>query len=128
MNIAEIEEIDAQIKKLVAQRDRLVAVFRKECKHLRMVQLNASPDHRLCVDCGAEERGWHCGYHVLVMDGDTHTQVPHKAERGIMRTTSDPQTFYTYRKSHWPRYLVGQSHPSFKNGGILSYEELTNVL
>jgi hypothetical protein len=114
--------LNIQIDELEARRDILIRELRSECKHLNLVELDASPPQRICADCGAEERGWYCGYHVLVMQGDSHT-APHKDKRALVLRTTDPALFYAHRKGVG-RYLVGQSHPAF-GGGIQTYEQLT---
>ena len=87
-----------------------------------------SPPWRMCIDCGAEEAGWHCGYQVLVMGGDTQSDVPHSSERSIFRQVGGRVDFVAHRGQFGnPLYLVGQSHPNFAGGGRKTYEELTEV-
>jgi hypothetical protein len=125
----QVKVLDNEIAELIQRRDETLAEFRKECKHLRLLELTDSPPMRFCADCDAEERGWHCGYQVLVMDGDGF-EAPHWNERGIVRQSPTRDALHPYRKAKatWPRYLVGQSHPSFAGGGIKTYEQLTEVL
>ncbi|MBI2056523.1 MAG: hypothetical protein HYT37_04075 [Candidatus Sungbacteria bacterium] len=126
MELAEkLNTINSQIADLVRQRNNVLCELRKQCKHLRLVELNDSPPMRICADCGAEERGWYCGYHVLVMRCDTII-APHKKERALIKITRDSNVFYGFRKSG-PLYLVGQSHPNFGEG-VQTYEQLTEIL
>lgn len=122
----ELNIINEEIANLTKQRDNLLRELRKKCNHLRLIELDANPPRRICFDCGAEENGWYCGYHVLVMNGDIRLNVPHKEERALIAQTSDTFTFYRYRKGG-PLYFVGQSHPNFTGGGIKSYQQLTEV-
>lgn len=78
----------------------------------------------MCMDCGAEERGWYCGYQVLAMSNDATSEAPHKAVRGIFIHTADSIEFFSHRKKG-PRFPVGQSHPNFPGGGWKTYEQLT---
>ena len=56
--------INKQIADLLRQRNGVLRELRKQCKRSRLVELTESPPRRICADCGAEERGWYCGYHV----------------------------------------------------------------
>lgn len=123
--IEKLNAINNKIENLVQQRNNMLCELRKQCKHLRLVELKDSPPRRICADCGAEERGWYCGYHVLVMRGDTNV-APHKEERALIQITGDSVVFYSFRK-HGPLYLVGQSHPNFGEG-IQTYKQLTEVV
>ncbi len=125
MKTDELNAVNHKILELIKQRNELLCELRKQCKHLRLVELDACPPRRICADCGAEERGWYCGYHVLVMDGDTWN-VPHKIERVLIKRTTNDSVFYGYRKDG-PTYFVGQSHQNF-GGGVQTYEQLTEVL
>lgn len=120
-----LEELCQQIEQLIAERDQELRRVRAACQHLRLVELDTKPPYRICADCGAEERGWYCGYQVLVMQGDSwERRVPHALERVLIQRTSDSSVFWKYRRSG-PRYLVGQSHPVFGFGGTHTYEQLT---
>jgi hypothetical protein len=120
----ELDVINAQILILKRQRDDLLRELRKQCKHIRLVELDDCPPKRICADCGAEERGWYCDYHVLVMNGDTNN-APHKMERVLIRRTADSSVFHGYRKDG-SLYPVGQSHPNF-GAGVQTYEQLTEL-
>jgi hypothetical protein len=120
-----LEATNKQIADLVRQRNNTLRKLRKQCKHLRLVELTGSPPRRICADCGAEERGWYCGYQVLVMRGDTHV-APHKEERALIQITGDSNVFYSFRKDG-PLYGVGQSHPNF-GGGVQTHEQLIEVI
>ncbi len=124
--VTQLDAMNQQILELTKQRNDLLCELRKQCTHLRLVELDAAPPRRICVDCGAEEEGWHCGYHVLVMNGDT-CDAPHKNERVLIEQVKYAFKFYKYRKDG-AMYLVGQSHPNFAGGGMKSYEQLTEVL
>jgi len=122
----ELGSINNRISDLTQQKNDLLRELRRKCNHLRLVELDAYPPMRICADCGAEERGWYCGYHVLVMVGDTWN-VPHKKERVLVKRTVDSAEFYRYRKDG-PLYPVGQSHPNFPGGGVRSYEQLIEIV
>lgn len=125
MKLAErLNTINKQMAGLEQQRNKVLSELRRQCKHFRLVELTRSPPCRICTDCGAEERGWHCGYQVLVMQGDTHA-APHKEERALIQITGDSRVFYGFRKNG-PLYLVGQSHPNF-GAGVQTYEQLTEI-
>ena len=117
--------INNQIADLVQQRNNILRELRKQCKHLRLVELTERPPRRICADCGAEERGWYCGYQVLVMRGDT-SAAPHKEERALIQITGASNVFYSFRKNG-PLYSVGQSHPNFGEG-VQTYKQLTEVI
>jgi hypothetical protein len=126
MDIVEkLETTNKQILELTQQRNDILHELRTQCKHLRLVELTDSPPRRICADCGAEEHGWYCGYHVLVMRDDTHNAT-HKEERALIQITGDSNIFYSYRKDG-PLYPVGQSHKNF-GGGIQTYAQLTEVV
>ncbi len=116
-----IKKIDEQINLLTRKRNALIHDLRKECKHLKLVELDGNPPQRICFDCGAEEKGWQCGYHVLVMQGDTW-EAPHKHKRAVVLKTTDSSVFARYRKGGF--HGVGQSHPAFQDGGKVSYKIL----
>lgn len=120
-----LEFLQEQIEKLTAERDQELMRVRRECKHLRLAELESNPPQRICMDCGAEERGWYCGYQVLATSEDITSPAPHKKDRGVFLRTSDSDRFYWHRKPG-PLYPVGQSHPSF-GAGRLSYAQLTAV-
>ncbi|OGN02723.1 MAG: hypothetical protein A2655_03375 [Candidatus Yanofskybacteria bacterium RIFCSPHIGHO2_01_FULL_43_42] len=116
-----LNAMNCQIANLTKKRNDLLRELRKKCKHLRLVELDYScaysgaPPFRICADCGAEERGWYCGYQVLALRSE-RTDISRGVERAIIRTTRSADIFYSYRKSG-PLYYVGQSHPNFKGGG-----------
>lgn len=113
--IAELDTMNEKLKRFKQERDELLRKLRKKCKHIRLAEFNRSPPRRICVDCGAEEKGWYCGYHVLVMTGDTW-KAPHKQDQVLVEKTSDSGRFCSYRKDG-VLYPVGQSHPNFAGGG-----------
>ena len=126
-----LKRLNRQVIELTAKRDGALKQLRKKCKHLILVELDYScaysgaPPFRICADCGAEERGWHCGYQVLALRSE-RTDIPRGVERVIIRTTRSTDVFYSYRKSG-PLYMVGQSHPNFEGGGVKTYKQLTAV-
>ncbi len=128
---AQLDRINQRIVNLTKKRNDLLCKLRKECKHLRLVELDYScaysgaPPFRICADCGAEEQGWYCGYHVLALRSE-RTDIPRGVERTIVRTTRSAKVFYSYRKNG-PVYRVGQSHPNFSSGGYKSYQQLTEI-
>lgn len=123
--VEKLNEVNNQIDALTQRRNNVLCELRKQCKHSRLVELTSSPPWRICVDCGAEERGWYCGYQVLVVWGDTNIS-PHKTKRVLIQITQDIDVFYSFRKPG-PLYHVGQSHPNF-GGGIQTYEQLTEIV
>lgn len=127
----ELERLNRQIIELTEKRDDLLNQLRKKCKHLRLVEIDYSclysgaPPFRICADCGAEERGWYCGYQVLALRSE-RTDIPRGVERAIIQTTRSANVFYSYRK-RGPLYKAGQSHPNFEGGGFKTYKQLTAV-
>ncbi|MFA6106039.1 MAG: hypothetical protein WC725_05625 [Patescibacteria group bacterium] len=116
----------AHIGKLIKERNVLLRELRLQCKHLFVAECEYEEHHyidsfsprRICVDCGAEEEGWGCGYQVL---GTSRGE-----ERVEVRMLRNREDFYKYRKQG-PLYLVGQSHPNFKEHGPKTYEQLTEI-
>lgn len=127
----ELDAMNRQLEDLTKKRDKLLRKLRKECKHLRLVEIDhaclysSAPPFRICADCGAEERGWYCGYQVLALRSE-RIDIPRGVERAIIKTAKSSDIFYSYRKSG-PLYLVGQSHPNFEGGGFKTYKQLTEV-
>ena len=127
----ELESLNIQIDRLTEKRDAALKQLREKCKHLRLVEIDHSclyssaPPFRICADCGAEERGWYCGYQVLALNSE-RTGIPRGIERAIIRATRNSDVFYSYRKKG-PIYQVGQSHPNFEGGGVKTYKQLTAV-
>lgn len=125
----ELDRLNRRIDKLTQKKDELLKQLRKKCKHLRLIEIEYSylycgaPPFRICADCGAEERGWRCGYMVLVLKNEG-TNIPHGVKRAIIKTTRSYKTFCSYRKEG-PLYEVGQSHPNFQKGGFKTYKQLT---
>src|SRR3989344_1960430 len=117
-----LDFLNGHIEDMIKIRNKVLRTIRKQCKHLRLAELNEGPPRRICADCGAEECGWGCGYHILAMNGDPH-EVPHKKDRSLLLVTKDCSKFFSFRKKG-PIYLVGQSHPNFSGGGIKTYEQL----
>jgi hypothetical protein len=113
----------AHIDRLIKERDVLLRELRLQCKHLRVVEcewvkneyIDSFPPRRICVDCGAEEEGWGCGYQVLFDKEGRHT----------IRVLNNRDDFYKYRKQG-SLYLVGQSHPNWAPGRQ-AYEQLTEI-
>lgn len=127
----DLEKLNRQIIELTEKRDDALKQLRKKCQHLRLVEIyylclySNAPPFRICADCGAEERGWHCGYQVLALRSE-RTDIPRGVKRAIIKTTLSADVFYSYRKPG-PLYWVGQSHPSFEGGGVRTYKQLTTV-
>ena len=126
-----LDRLNRQVIELTKKRDDALEQLRKKCQHLRLVEVNYSclysdaPPFRICVDCGAEERGWYCGYQVLALMSE-RADIPRGVEHVIIKTTQSADVFYSYRKSG-PLYMVGQSHPNFEGGGVKTYQQLTAV-
>ncbi|MBI2064816.1 MAG: hypothetical protein HYT62_02040 [Candidatus Yanofskybacteria bacterium] len=124
--------LNRRITELIEERNALIRQLRRGCKHLRLVEIaydclySGAPPFRICADCGAEERGWHCGYKVLALRSECTNILLPEVERAIIRITSDSAVFYSYRKDG-PLYRVGQSHPNFVGIGRKIYEQLTSV-
>ena len=123
----QLTALNKRIADLITQRNNTLRELRQKCRHLRLVELDASPPRRMCVDCGAEEDGWGCGYHVLVTSRDFFYRAPHRNERVLVERTTDGYKFYKYRQDG-PLYLVGQNHPKFVGAGLRTYKQLTEVL
>jgi hypothetical protein len=119
--VTKLERLNADIIALTDTRDAVLKALRRECTHLRLAELESSPPHRMCLDCGAEERGWYCGYQVLALKTE---RTDCTVERGVVRKMYNSHNFYSLRKPG-PLYLVGQSHPNFAKGGWLTYQDLT---
>jgi hypothetical protein len=127
-----LTRLNTKIEKLTAQRDAEMHKLRSRCQHLRLVEGTTSDckPHRICVDCGAEEDGWCCGWHILLIDGDTWSHCRPtigdvRKKLGVL--VSKPSTssdWMKYRKEGLP-YFVGQSHVNFEGGGKKTYKELT---
>lgn len=135
MSIKKLKALDDSLAKLVRQRNAALTRVRKNCKHLRLLELEyrksdmlmtTNPPRRICIDCAAEEEGWGCGYHVLVVSGDSHID-PLKEKRAVVERTRDSSKFYGHRRK-WPAYFVGQSHPNFAGGGVKTYAQLTEIV
>lgn len=83
-----------------------LAALRASCKHTNLVEaeyqkmtfFSTMRPLRLCLDCGAEEEGWGCGYQAL-RAGSGPLERPTPVTRDEL---------YSLRKPG-PRYLVGQS-------------------
>jgi hypothetical protein len=114
--LSEIIKIDNDIIALVSRRNVLLCRFRLSCKHLRVVEFDGAPPRRICVECGAEEEGWCCGYQVLGSN----------SRKRIVEQTRNIAMFFSYRKG-WPPYFVGQSHKNFLGSGHKTHKELTEV-
>jgi len=120
-----VECLNKRIESLVAKRDKALRELRVKCKHLRLVEGETCgrKPHRICVDCGAEEDGGYCGWHVLILAEEyTFQRLPKGYPGGaILAHTSD---WIKYRKEG-PLYFVGQSHPNFEGGGYKTFKQLT---
>lgn len=129
---ARLDSLNKEVVDLTKKRNRKLKQLRERCKHLRLVEIGHSclyscaPPFRVCADCGAEERGWYCGYQVLSLRNE-RTDIPRGVERVVIRETRSRDVFYSYRKTG-PLYFVGQSHPNFEGGGSKSYKQLTEVV
>lgn len=120
-----LDALNKRVLDLTRQRNDTLRELREQCKHLSLAELDDSPPKRICVDCGAEEDGWDCGYQVLAM-ADEKRNVPHSRTRRLVLRTSDRLRFYGYRKVG-SSYFVGQSHSNFGVRGIPSYKKLTEI-
>lgn len=121
--MSKLDNLNKRIESLTRERDAVLRKVRLECNHTRLVELDSSPPERICLDCGAEEYGWHCGYHILVIDGDNNwLNRPYGV---LVKRTSNSNEFYRQRK-FGGLYYVGQSHPDF-GGGLKTVEQLTSI-
>lgn len=122
VTLAELRRLDAALAACEKARNAALRSFRLNCEHLHLAERDSdSPPHRLCVDCGAVEQGWHCGYQVLVLASETTRKAP---LRGIVRRSFE---WHEPVLAYWPRYFVGQSHRNFAGGGRKTYEQLTEI-
>lgn len=129
-----LRALNRSIARLTRERNAVLAEVRRNCKHLRLVELEyragmigTDPPMRICVSCGAEERGWGCGYQVLVTKNDASKTLKKEKRRArILFVTNDTAKFFRYRQKG-PLYPVGQSHPNFAGGGVRTYEQLTEI-
>lgn len=121
-----LTQLNEQVEKLTIQRDTVLRELRIKCPHVRLVESNGGgKPWRICVDCGAEEEGWYCGFHVLTLRSDVgwgRHDGP-RVERGLVAKSSD---WMKYRKPG-PLYRVGQSHANFEGGGRKTYIQLTAI-
>lgn len=69
-----IEALEADIKAMQAEQQRLVAELQCSCSHPDIVELpfedstwcsHAKPPVRVCKTCGLCEQGWGCGHQLL---------------------------------------------------------------
>jgi len=119
-----IAALQKRISSLEQKKEDLVKSLRKQCKHLRIAEFSHdSPPERVCVDCGAKESGWYCGYHVLTMPGDLSY---HGEARGIILQAYSRRDLEEFNLPD-SLYYVGQSHRNFQGGGIKTYEQLTEL-
>lgn len=131
--MTKLERLNKQIENLTAKRHAALRELRITCEHLRIAESDSGGrgerPWRICIDCGAEEEGWYCGWHVLVI-GDPYKgytgsigRCPgdnRKRVAGIVAKTSD---WTKYRKNR-DLYRVGQSHANF-GSGVQTYAQLT---
>jgi hypothetical protein len=128
-----LQALDKQLEDLQEKRAKALRTFRLRCKHLHIIEEEykpcdagrSDPPYRICADCGAIERGWYCGYHVLTTADDTTAKIP---ARKIVQTIKAGQRHtIPVMRNHWPIYYVGQSHANFVGGGVKSYESLIAI-
>jgi hypothetical protein len=119
-----LDKLDKKLKQVEKARGKALRAFRLRCKHLHLAEESGLPPHRICVDCGAIEQGWYCGYQVLCLPSErTDKQPPRKivnilycGERQVLKVL----------KQDWPPYPVGQSHDNFDKG-CWDYKSLTAI-
>lgn len=112
-----LDKLNARLDTAVSERDKALRELRAECAHTRLAEDNsAHPPMRICVDCGAEERGWGCGYQVLTLDSESNKR---KVGAGIVA-----QVDFTEHRLRGPLFRVGQSHKNF-GPGRQTYAQLT---
>lgn len=114
-------QLDRKLERAVLARDKALRTFRLRCKHLSLAEEYGSPPRRICVTCGATERGWHCGYQVLVLQSERTSKVP---PRAISHPNADRYKLEVF-KNDWPVYFVGQSHENFPDSW--DYKALTEI-
>lgn len=120
----QLEVINSELEVIKLKRNKLLSRIRRSCNHNRLVECLhgvGSRPFRVCMDCGAQENGWGCGYHVLATDFDTTD--PRGKKRAIFKQVSFDEAM-RIRDKHFGLYLVGQSHSNFEKGKD-SYKELT---
>ena len=124
---AKLEKLNQKIVALTVQRNAALRELRTKCEHTRLVEgtCSGSRPYRICVDCGAEEEGWYCGWHVLILANECEAprlkMYGSNRPGGILIGGSD---WCKYRKDG-PIYRVGQSHANFAGGGRKTYQQLT---
>ncbi len=118
-----LEALDKALRKAERDRDRCLRQFRLRCKHLRLAETDQQPPYRICIDCGAQERGWHCGYQVLCLPGET-TRTLAIFKRVIVMPNANRFDLAVLR-CQWPLYCVGQSHENFSDKW--DYKSLTEI-
>ena len=129
-----LRALDRSVAKLIQERNAALAEVRRNCKHLRLVELDyhkgvfsTNPPRRICKTCGAEEVGCGCGYQVLVTQRERTGEAIKKLKRGAtVSRTREGVEFYRYRRG-WLCYFVGQSHSNFAGTGQKTYEQLTEI-
>lgn len=122
--MTKLERLNQRVIELTAKRDAALRELRSKCKHTQLMESNGGGrPWRICVDCGAEEEGWYCGYHVLILTEEyLAPRLRGKAPGGALVGTTSNWTRY---RKEGPLYRVGQSHPNFAGGGFKTYEQLT---
>jgi len=73
--MTKIERLNKRIEDLTAKRDGELRKLRECCEHVHIAESNGGErPWRICIDCGAEEEGRYCGWHVLIIgDGTRYT-------------------------------------------------------
>lgn len=116
---SKLDRLDRAVRDATVARDRALRTFRLNCKHMVIATEEGSPPHRICLNCGAIERGWHCGYQVLCLPEEINKQAP---ARRLSDKTHRSRVWACW---NWPPYFVGQSHPNFSHKW--DYKSLTAI-
>lgn len=116
-----LNALDVELEKIENIRNKTLRTFRLKCKHLRLAEIQSQPPYRICINCGATEVGWHCGYQVLTLQCEKTYKVP---PRAIVYPNASRDNIEVLRWD-WPLYLVGQSHDNFSEKR--DYKSLTAI-
>jgi hypothetical protein len=126
-----IAELDEKLILMGLARNKALRTMRLRCRHLHLAEEayrpsdfgKSTPPYRICMDCGAIEEGWHCGYQVLYLP----LECTAPAWFTKKRTVQDIKSRYELlvMKLDWPLYLVGQSHKNFSEHW--DYKSLTAI-
>ena len=91
-------------------RARLLQELRAICPHHAVLEMECGILYRICVDCGAEERGLYTAFEVLTHGYDRGPRPArglHPRDRAL-KTINDRNLFRSHRLLDTP-YLVGRS-------------------